>query len=373
MATQELIPIGSWVSIFEARAKGIENAYLKRVGEHIKRIGGLLPSDLNRLAEMRRLDRNLNDIRAEIAKQSGLNATQVNMALLQYALTEYNHAATLMGIQDPPPATQNEELMRLVRAQARVTAGTMFNLSQTTIESTLYRQVVDIAVQAVQMGQADYNSMVRSAAARVAQQGLVMVYPTGYKRRMDSAIRQNILDGTRALNQAVLDEVGADFDANGVEITAHAMCAPDHLPYQGRQYSMDEYQALQAKLATANDGHHRPIGMWNCRHIARPIILGVSKPAYSEAQLRQYKENSTKEITIDGKSRTRYEWTQEQRKIETEIRKQRDLITLADAQGDSAAVRGARAAIKSLEDRYVYISGKAGLEAQLERSMSRWR
>ena len=359
------------ISIFEERSKGIQDAYLKMIGEHLKRIGSLLPSDVNRLIEMRRLDRNLSDIRLQIAKAAKLNEDQVNMAFLQYGLLNYSHAVELLGVDDPPPVYQNEQLLQLIRAQARVTAGSMRNLSNTTIESTLYRRSVDTAIQAVQTGQTDYNSAVRMAASHIAREGLVITYPTGYHRRLDSAVRQNVLDGARALNQAVLDEVGAEFNANGVELSAHAMCAADHLPYQGRQYRLEEFEQLQQDLSQAPDGHHRPIGMWNCRHIARPIILGVSKPAYSEEMLKRFKENSEKKITIGDKTLTRYEWTQEQRKYETEIRRQRDLITLSSARGDTVAVKNAQSAIKTLQDQYAYISKAAGLETKFDRTLSR--
>jgi len=363
------------IQAFESRAKGIESAYFKRIGEHIKRIGNMLPSDVNNLIEMRRLDTNMDEIKGELVRYSGKTYAEIDSLFLSLAVNSYAHAAQLMGIKSPPSAYQNEELMQLVQAQARVTKGKMFNLSNTTIRSDLYRRAVDTAVQAVQMGTTDYGSAIRMAATRLAQTGMVVVYPTGVTRRLDSAVRQNVLDGTRALNQAVMDIVGEAFGADGVEITAHAMCAEDHLPYQGRQYSATQFEELQQDLLSGKKGKGRPFGIWNCRHIARPIILGISKPAYSPEQLEEYKQKSTRKTTIGGKTLTAYEWTQEQRKIETEIRRQRDIVQLASSMGSAGdgMARSAKAAIKSLEDRYVFISKSAGIETQFNRTLPRTR
>jgi hypothetical protein len=66
-------------------------------------------------------------------------------------------------------------------------------------------------------------------------------------------------------------------------------------------------------------------------------------------------------------SRTRYEWTQEQRRIESAIRGQKDIANLAKAAGDDALRREAQAHINALDRRYAAISEKAGLSAQRER------
>ncbi len=98
------------------------------------------------------------------------------------------------------------------------------------------------------------------------------------------------------------------------KLSAHAPCAPDHLPYQGLQYSKAEYEDLQASLT-------RPIGEWNCRHVAYPIVLGVSGTANSKEELAEMERYSNEKIEIDGHEYTRYECTQLQRKLDMEMRK----------------------------------------------------
>lgn len=98
-----------------------------------------------------------------------------------------------------------------------------------------------------------------------------------------------------------------------------------------------------------------------------PIILGVSKPVHTPEELAAYEKNSRELIEIDGKRKTRYEWTQEQRRIETAIRQQKDVANLAKACGDDTLRREAQANINALQDRYAQISKAAGLAEQPQR------
>ena len=57
--------------------------------------------------------------------------------------------------------------------------------------------------------------------------GLQMVdYATGYHRRMDSAVRMNVMEGVRTLNQTLLNQFGEEFGADGVEVSHHKNSAP---------------------------------------------------------------------------------------------------------------------------------------------------
>lgn len=98
-----------------------------------------------------------------------------------------------------------------------------------------------------------------------------------------------------------------------------------------------------------------------------PVILGVSVPAHDADELRMYRENSAAEIEIDGRTMSRYEWSQEQRRIETAVRAQKDIAIAAKASGDDAARREAQAKINALQDRYEKVSKAAGLDLQRDR------
>lgn len=263
-------------------------------------------------------------------------------------------------------ASGRSALKRVLEAQARVTYGEMENLSRTTVVSDGYRNAVDRAVQAVQGGVSDYRSAIRRTIEEAAAEGLRVEYPTktpsGRNRsmRLDSAVRMNVLDGIRAMNRAAMEQIGEEYGADGIEISAHALCAEDHLPYQGKQFSREEFEELQEKL-------DRPIGMWNCKHMTWPILLGVSECTYSEAELAELNRLSTEKIEIDGRKKTRYEWTQDQRRIETAVRYQKDRANLARHSGHDDIRRDAQAKINKLTKAYEGISEKARLGEEWER------
>lgn len=102
-------------------------------------------------------------------------------------------------------------------------------------------------------------------------------------------------------------------------------------------------------------------------HTIFPVILGVSEPAHSDRELEEINRNSSKRIDIGGRSLSRYEWTQEQRKIETAVRAQKDVANLAKASSDDVARRDAQAKINALMDRYDRITEAAGLETDYKR------
>ena len=347
--------IDALIEIFQARMQKVVDEYLKRMGKQVREIGEIIPSDQTRLVQLKKLDANIAYIQREIAYAADVSIEDVARIFEAIAEDNARFAEAYFG-----PGVSTETLMQSVRAQLEVTAGEMANLSRTTVESRVYRDVIDRGIQAAQTGVEGYKSAMRRALREASADGLRVEYASGRTMRLDSAVRMNVLDGIRALNQANMDAIGSVFGADGVELSAHPMCAEDHLPYQGRQFTNAEFAELQDSLP-------RPIGMWNCRHIAHPILLGISKPAHSADELAEFKSNSTQKIEIDGVEKSRYEWTQEQRRVETAVRYQQDEITLAKAAGDDVLVREAKRRIRELDAYYDRISKTAGTPKRKER------
>ena len=347
--------IDALIEIFQTRMQKVVDEYLTRMGQQVREIGEIIPSDQTRLVQLKKLGSNIAYIQREIAYAAEASIKDVARIFEAIAAENARFAEAYFG-----EGMSTETLMQSVRAQLEVTAGEMANLSRTTVESRVYRDVIDRGIQAAQAGVEDYRSAMRRALREASADGLRVKYASGLTRRLDSAVRMNVLDGIHALNQANMDAIGSAFGADGVEISAHPMCAEDHLPYQGKQYSNAAFAELQDSLL-------RPIGMWNCRHIAYPILLGISPPAHSAQELEEYRRGSTEQIEIDGVTHSRYDWTQVQRAIETQVRYNQDEITLAKAAGDDVLVRDARRKIRELDSYYSKISEAAGTPKRRER------
>ena len=352
------------LKVFNARMQRVSDQYLQLMGEHLKMIGELTPSDVHRLTQLQRMRGNMRQIKRSIAKAAEASMEDIEKAF--EAAAESNERFMRAYYQEAAEAPikgqmqRSKPLERILKAQLRATEQEMRNLSRTTVVTEAYRNVVDVAVQAVQSGLVDYKSAIRSAMTAAGKNGLRVQYASGMTRRLDSAMRQNVLDGVRSLNNDVLGQLGKEYGADGVEISAHALCADDHLPYQGRQFTTKQFNDIQARL-------DRPFGMWNCKHTIFPIILGVSAQALDSDTLKRYRDLSTEQMTIGGKTMSRYEWSQEQRRVETAVRMQKDVATLAKASGDMKAVRAAQANIDKLMDYYDKISEESGIKQEYGR------
>ena len=349
------------LKVYQARTQKVTEEYLKRMGEHLRDIGTLSRTDVHRLIQLKRVNANIEAVKREIARMAGAMIEDVEDVFRKIAESDAQFAREIFATDHAPPVKYapgtdlSAPLERILKAQLRITQQEMANLSRTTIDSTLYREAVDTAVQIVQTGATDYQSAIRKAMKAAAADGLKVEYPSGYSRRLDTAVRQNILDGVRALNQDVLEQIGKDYRADGVEISAHALCAEDHLPYQGRQYTKKEFERIQNNL-------YRRFGIWNCKHTWYPILIGITEPSYTEDELQRYIANSNAEITIGDRTMSRYKWTQEQRKIETAVRAQKDIAVAAKAEGDMMARREAQRNINRWQAMYAEISKAAGVE-----------
>lgn len=227
-----------------------------------------------------------------------------------------------------------------------------------------YIATINEAITAMTAGEATYQQAISKAVTRLSNYGLRVQYASGLKRELYAAVRTNVMDGYSQTMQDLRTQQGKEFGADGVEISTHGQCAPDHLPYQGRQYTNEEFDRLQKKL-------DRPIQGANCRHIVYPILIGVSSKKYTNKQLADIKKNSTRKVTFKGldgieRTMTAYEATQYQRTVEATIRKQR----MKQYIGDSAKVDTSRHRenISRLTREYKRMSEEMGLSTRIERT-----
>lgn len=229
-----------------------------------------------------------------------------------------------------------------------------------------YVEIIDSAITAMKSGEETYQQAVAKAVDKLASGGLRVQYASGVTRDLNTAVRTNIMDGYRDTMVSLREQQGKEYGADGVEVSAHSQCAPDHQSVQGRQFSNEEFERIQRGL-------DRQIGGANCRHTVFPVLLGTSTKAYTSKELAEIKKRSNQKVTItglDGKERTmtKYEATQYQRRIETMIRKQRGRQTLASESGDKDTENAAKDRAKALTAAYKRISSEAGLSTRMERT-----
>lgn len=351
----------------------------------LRAVGELNPTSQRQLVQLAKWQRaDLKEIERLIKKSTKLSASEIDSAFEQVRKDSVEYATILA---DQAAGTVYEANFGLMaQAAAKAYKDMILNMSDTYAFKTsfgvlpirqTYIRTVNKAVAAVSTGTMDYNTAIRQTVRELADSGLRNVYIDGdvapahlrwmdengetyYTRRVDSSVRMNVLEGVRRVNQEILNDAGERY-ATGYEISAHDRPAPDHADIQGRQYTREQYEALNATLI-------RPIGTLNCMHIAFPIIYGVSKPTYSEAQLARYKADAGEQYEYKGKIFNGYECTQEQRRLETKIRKHEDRISAAKAVGDDLMVRQEQKYLKTTMQEYIEFSDTVGLSIKNNRT-----
>lgn len=235
--------------------------------------------------------------------------------------------------------------------------------------SEVYQRITDDAILNITMGRESYQKVITDTVKRISRQGIQHVnYSTGYHRRLDSSVRMNIMDGIRGLENELQRQFGEEFGADGVEVVHHKNPAPDHssnnkdgwYDIDGKQFSITEYNTINNKLT-------RKVSTMNCYHYTIPIILGISKPVYSEEELKRDKEVNIKGFEFEGKHYTNYEGTQLQRQLETEIRKCKDEYIGYRSAELSVEASLVQRKITQLTRKYKELSKISGLPTKIER------
>lgn len=371
--------IANALDLIDDRYHGVITKYLQKVGKTINQIGHLNQSSINLLIQLRRMGVDTATIERELEKVTQLTKQDIRKLYRKAAQESHTDARIeylTKGVE--PDSVRWESLVEDIWKQ---TAGAMDNLANSSVITENYREAIDDAVQAVTMGAGDYNSVIRDTVKRIGRAGIQVEYESTYlaadgqlkhhKRRLDSAVRQNVLDGIRQIQQKSQELIGEEIGADGVDITAHPNSAPDHEPVQGRRFNLANFRRMQSGLDFEDvdgkryAGFERPITQWRCRHLIFYILLGVTKRMYTDEQLKSWETANQKGCVIDGKEYTNYEATQLMRSIETEIRRQKDTAVLAKASGDDVLRRECQSNINKLTKKYDQVAEAAGLRKQM--------
>lgn len=367
---------------FETNFDKLNRKILLEIAEDMKKFKGLIPSQSYKLQQQLKNGRTLEKIKSELEQFSNLTNQDIDYILeltakdnIDFANTYYKYKN--LSILD---YSTSNYFKNIVNSVAMVTKNEFKNLSRTTAIKLLdssknpmylsldeaYNEVIDRCALSVQTGQKSYNEAIYDTINQLSSSGIKKIYynndgKRAYARRLDSSVRMNVLDAVRQVSMQMQNKFDEDLGFDGKEITAHVPCAVDHQDIQGRQFSNEDYEKL-------NDELNRPIGTLNCTHFTFNIILGVSKPRYTDEELERMKQESNKKTEFQGKEYTKYEATQVQRKLETKLRDlkyKRDMLRIVDEPEQLTKV------MKEITDTtklYKDFSDTMGLEYQINRT-----
>lgn len=372
--------------------------FLIKIGESIKKIRELTPTQAQQLVQILKYGGNYEEIINEISRLTNLNIQDIDTIFNEMAKKDYKFAEQFYNYRgvEYVPYNENKALLRQVNALASITKQEMYNYARATnlgysirdLQGNIkfvglretYNRVLDEAVLNVGTGVDTFDNAMSKIMKDIGGNGLKTIdYASGRSIRLDSVARMHLKGALRNLHNEVQKQVGEEFDFDGYEISTHSNPADDHSLVQGRQFSIEEYEKLNNGLEAKDykgstytlDHDHkngfRPISELNCYHYVFSIILGVSKPEYSEEQLQKIIDDNNKGFELDGEHYSMYEGTQLQRKLETQIRKQKDIQILAKASGNKELVKESQDNITKLTKKYKELSDVSGLPTKIER------
>ena len=222
------------------------NSYiLKRIGEAIKYMSTLTPSQAYQLGQLLKYGGTYEEIAKELARVSGKNVQDIYKIFEQVAKDNKEFAKQFYKYRniDFIPYNKDIALQNQVNSIARLTADTYLNIANTRGIGFLFRnqngqmyfkdiqqayyEIIDRGILAISQGKETFQTEMRRIIKDVGGNGVV-IYESGRTRRLDSAIRMNLLDGIRQVSNETAQRFAEEYNADGIEISVHINPAPDH-------------------------------------------------------------------------------------------------------------------------------------------------
>ena len=386
------------VEILLERVNKSNEYFLKRIGNAIREIRQLTPSQAQKLVQILKYGGNYEDIIKEISNYTNMNIKEIDTIFNSYAKKDQQFYEKFYKYRDIPFVEygNNMALKRQTQALSNIAMNEMYNFTRLNVLGytirdvdgkvkfiglrETYNRLLDDALLNVGQGKETFDSAMSRIINDIGSSGIKTInYESGRSVRLDSAIRMHLKSRLRELHNENQKIIGEEFGADGIEISVHSNPAIDHEKVQGRQFSNEQYDILQnGGVATDikgkqytldhdNKNGYRPISELNCYHYVFSIILGASEPEYSDKQLKEIIDNNNKGFDFEGKHYTMYEGTQLQRQIERNVREQKDIYTLASTSGNVEVMDKCEMKLKWLKDKYKALNKTSGLLPKAQR------
>lgn len=230
-----------------------------------------------------------------------------------------------------------------------------------------YQRALDMAVLKTVTGTFSSQQAIRDAIKELAASGLRSIdYKSGRTYQLDTAARMCVRTTCSQLAGKISEENIQKTDVDLVYVSAHATARPTHALWQGKVYYFDEnkpvkgYGWIRDKEPHEGGngcGYGSMLGLKgiNCTHEFYPYWEGDPIPEYTPHP----------DVTVNGKTYTYYEATQEQRRRERAIRATKREIEAMQALGEDTT--DLRAKLRQMNADYKAFSVAADLRPKTDR------
>ena len=298
----------------------IIEAIMIRLGRGEKYI--LTSSDRWRIQILQDAGYLLQDITQEIARYTKLQREEVAAAMeeagvkaMAYDKAVYEAAGITTEALEQSPA-----LVRILQRDYEATMGEWSNMTRTTAEAaqSLFISECDNAYHKVISGAVSYTQAVREAVDTVAQNGVIVRYPTGHRDTIETATARAVRTGISQASGDISMQRMKEQEWDIILVSAHIGARTgdgganpgNHLWWQGQFYSRTGQDKRFPPFSLTGYGTGEGLGGWNCRHSFGPGD-GVNNP-YKDIQ------------TADNERMEKLE--QRQRALERRIRKTKQAV-----------------------------------------------
>lgn len=275
------------------------------------------------------------------------------------------------------PYEENKELQQLTEGFIQQSNEELRNITQSmgfyvdygngklvmTPLADIYQNYLDQAIAGVVYGTFDYNTMIRKVVTQLTNSGLRYIdYASGWHNRVDVAARRAVMTGVSQLTGKISDMNAEKLGTEHFEVAWHSGARPSHAVWQGKVWSKKEL------VTVCGLGTGPGLLGWNCYHEYYPFLKGISERNWTDEWLEEQNRKESTPKTFNGKEYTLYEAKQQQRKMETAMRAQREKVVLLKQGGaDPDDVMLARAKYQGQLNEYARFCKKMGLTEEKER------
>lgn len=371
----------------------VVDALLINMGEHFNSGYSLSTQqwEIRKLAELGQLNKESIEI---IASLTGQNESLVMVALENAAFDatkdiepELKKAAKKGNIQ--PASTENviasQSITQALKSYAQQALDKLNLVNTTMLESTLaqFRKIISNTVHVEQQMQATQQILntatgkvivgtesrtqaLRQALMQVQKEGITGFYDrAGRKWSPEAYVNMDI---RTTVHNTAIESVKLRQEDYGVKIfrvSRHSGARPLCYPYQGRYFSWDNTSGTfydgegkrHRYYPLSSTSYGKPAGLFgiNCGHHPITVIPGVSIPRDREEQNKAENDKTYRE-------------SQEQRRLEREIRYAKQKAAMMEAAGDTEGFEQEALKVKNAQAKYNAFCKKTGRTKRLDRT-----
>jgi len=309
-----------------------------------KRLAEIWDKDLSNYFYLDDANNDLRKIHKALNKAHKENIAQMNSLFKGVTAEVYSTGQEMAERKDArlsPLSGYRQEASPLLRQAVK---NYEIAAKSTTLNET-YKKTIRKYVSRLTTGDEEYAPVaIRKATRELLDQGISTInHKSGRIERMDTAVRRDLLQEYTQIVNDVQEKLGEELDASAIEVSFHRNSAPDHEDIQGRVFLLSEFEKLQSGQEARDVivekydpekpeeewlGEYyqtdRPITFWNCHHMIFSFLLGISERSTSLEDLENAKKENKDGIDWNGERISLYDGIQEQRRIETALRREKE-------------------------------------------------